>query len=53
MGPSLSVLSAQAKPGLQQLFFCGLIPSKGILLPVAVQGMMRASCTLQSGSTIC
>jgi len=42
VGPSLSVLSAQAKPGLQQLFFCGLIPSKGLLLPIAVQGNMRA-----------
>ena len=39
------------KPGLQQLFLCGLIPSKGLLLLVAVQGKMRASRTLQSGSS--
>jgi len=52
-GSSLAMLSAQAKPGLQQLFLCVLIPSKCLLLPVVVQGKMRASWTLQSGSTIC
>ena len=51
-GPQLGSAKCPGKPGLQQLFFCGLIPSKGLLLLVAVQGKMRASRTLPSGSSV-
>ena len=50
-GSQFGSAECPGKPGLQQLFLCGLIPSKGLLLLVAVQGKMRASRTLQSGSS--
>lgn len=52
-GPSLAVLIAQARPGLQQLFFCYLISNKALFLPTALWGKKSVSRPLQNGSAVC